>query len=76
MSRIEVITRLRADGRLYHPVVVRSRPKGRPPKWGPRIAAPRHHLFWPVSWQQSRAWVYGRLRTFRYKQLRCRLAVC
>jgi DDE superfamily endonuclease len=73
--RIEVVTRLRADARLYHPVVVRTRPKGRPPTWGPRLAAPQHHLYWPVSWQQSRAWVYGRLRMFRYKQLRCRWAV-
>jgi hypothetical protein len=73
--RIEVVTRLRADARLYHPVGIRTRPKGRPPKWGPRIAAPHHHRYWPVSCQQSRAWVYGRLRMFRYKQLRCRWAV-
>jgi hypothetical protein len=72
---IEIVTRLRADARLYHPVVVKTRSKGRRPVWGPRIAAPQHHLYWPVSWQQSRAWVYGRMRSFRYKQLRCRWAV-
>jgi hypothetical protein len=73
--RIEIVTRLRVDARLYHPVDTQPRAKGRPPKWGPRIAAPRHHLYWPVSWQPGRAWVYGRMRRFQYKQLRCRWAV-
>ena len=73
--RIELVTRLRADARLYHPVVVKPQAKGRPPKWGPRLAAPQHHLYWPVGWQAGRAWVYGRLRRFQYKQLRCRWAV-
>jgi DDE superfamily endonuclease len=73
--RIELVTRRRADARLYHPVVVKSQAKGRPPKWGPRLAAPQHHLYWPVGWQASRAWIYGRLRRFQYKQLRCRWAV-
>jgi hypothetical protein len=50
-------------------------PKGAPPKWGPRIPAPQHHLYWPVRWQTSQAWVYGRMRRFQYKQLRCRWAV-
>jgi hypothetical protein len=73
--RIALVTRLRADARLYHPVVARPRAKGRPPKWGSRIAAPQHHLYWSVSWQPGQAWVYGRMRQFRYKQLRCRWAV-
>jgi DDE superfamily endonuclease len=38
--RIGIVTRLRADARLYHPVGPRPRAKPRPPKWGPRIAAP------------------------------------
>jgi DDE superfamily endonuclease len=73
--RLEIVTRLRVDARLYHPVGAQPRAKGRPRKWGPRIAAPQHHLYWPVGWQHSRAWVYGRMRQFRYKQLRCRWAV-
>jgi DDE superfamily endonuclease len=73
--RLELVTRLRVDARLYHPVGAQPRAKGRPPKWGPRIAAPQHHLSWPVGWQCSRAWVYGRRRQFHYKQLRCRWAV-
>jgi hypothetical protein len=73
--RIEIVTRLRTDARLYHPVGARLGGKGRRPKWGPRLAAPQHHLYWPVGWQRSRAWVYGRIRSFQYKQLRCRWAV-
>jgi hypothetical protein len=73
--RIEILTRLRADARLYHPAMPKPRAKGRRPKWGARMAAPQHHLYWPVRWQRSRAWVYGRLRSFQYKQLRCRWAV-
>jgi DDE superfamily endonuclease len=73
--RIEVVTRLRADARLYQPVGARPRAKGRPAKWGLRIAAPQHHVYWPMAWQSSQAWVYGRRRHFRYKQLRCRWAV-
>jgi DDE superfamily endonuclease len=73
--RIEIVTRLRADARLYRPVGARPHVKGRPPTWGPRIAAPRHHLYWPVGWQAGQAWVYGRPRRFQYKQLRCRWAV-
>jgi hypothetical protein len=73
--RIDLVTRLRADARLYHPVGARLRAKGRPLKWGARIAAPQHHVYWPVAWQASQAWVYGRVRRFQYKQVRCRWAV-
>jgi hypothetical protein len=52
--RIELVTRLRADARLDHPVVVKPQAKGRPPKWGPRLAAPQHHLYWPVGSQAGR----------------------
>jgi hypothetical protein len=73
--RIEILTRLRVDARLYSPVVSRARPKGRRPKWGERLAAPQHHVYWSTSWRAGWAWVYGRRRTFRYKQLWCRWSV-
>jgi hypothetical protein len=73
--RIELVTRLRADARRYHPGLARARAKGRPPTWGPRLAASQHHLYWSVRWQRSRAWVYGRIRAFHYKHLKCRWAV-
>jgi hypothetical protein len=73
--RVEMLTRLRVDARLYHPVLLPPRQQGRPPKWGQRLAAPRHHVYWPTSGRAGRAWVSGRVRAFRYKQLRCRWAV-
>jgi hypothetical protein len=73
--RIELLTRLRADARLYSAAVPKRRAKGRRPLWGPRLAAPQQHLYWPTSWQQSRAWVYGRIRRFQSKHLRCRWSV-
>jgi hypothetical protein len=47
----------------------------RSPNRGERLAAPQHHVYWSTSWRAGRAWVYGRRRTFRDKQLRCRWAV-
>jgi hypothetical protein len=38
--QIEIVTRLRGEARLYRPLVVRTPRKGRPPVWGPRLAAP------------------------------------
>jgi hypothetical protein len=73
--RIEIVTRLRADARVFHPVAVKPRPRGRPRQWGVRMAAPQHHVYWPTIWHHGQAWVYGRIRRFRYKQLRCRWAV-
>lgn len=68
--RIEVVTRLRFDARLYGSLVQGG--KGRPRKWGPLLAAPQHHAKWKnVGWQQGEAFLYGCRRAFRYKQLRC-----
>jgi len=75
--RIEFVTRLRKDARLYEPLSDSAKnPKGgRPRKWGKRLPAPQDHAKWPVSWQRGRAYIYGRLRTFRYKCLSCCWAV-
>jgi hypothetical protein len=71
--RIEFVTRLRKDARLYQPLPDSTKnPKGgRPRKWGRRLPAPQNHAKWKAKWKTGRAYVYGRLRTFRYKQLRC-----
>lgn len=71
--RIEFVTRLRKDARLYEPLQPSAKnPKGgRPRKWGKRLPAPQDHAQWQVRWQTGRAYVYGRVRTFRYKCLRC-----
>lgn len=41
------------------------------PIWGPRLPAPQEHAKWKVRWHIGRAYVYGRMRTFRYKRLPC-----
>jgi hypothetical protein len=70
--RIEFVTRLRRDARLYEPLEKPvSHGPGRPRKWGGRLPAPQEHAKWNVRWQRGRAYIYGRVRTFRYKQLRC-----
>jgi hypothetical protein len=75
--RIEFVTRLRKDARLYAPLEAQSKNAkgGRPRKWGKRLPSPQEHAKWNVSWQTGRAYVYGRVRTFRYKRLRCCWAV-
>lgn len=75
--RIAFVTRLRKDARLYHPLAPQSKNSqgGRPRKWGRRMAAPQHHEKWNATWQQGRAYLYGRLRTFRYKRVRCQWSV-
>ena len=71
--RVEFVTRLRKDARLYEPLeALPKRPKGgRPRKWGKRLPSPQNHAQWKVPWQPGRAYIYGQIRTFRYKRLRC-----
>lgn len=75
--RIEFVTRLRRDARLYEELVVHGQNPagGRPRKWGRRLAAPQQHERWGVRWQRGRAYVYGRMRRFRFKRLRCTWSV-
>jgi hypothetical protein len=71
--RIEFVTRLRKDARLYEPFQASSKSSkgGRPRKWGKRLPSPQEHEKWNVDWQVGQAYVYGRVRTFRYKRLAC-----
>jgi len=75
--RIEVVTRPRLDARLYHPLADQAKRSrgGRPRKWGRRMAAPKNHEKWDATWQTGRAFIYGRMRTFRYKRVLCQWAV-
>lgn len=71
-QRIEVLTRLRLDARLYYPLSETRRARtGRPRKWGRRMAAPKEHESWHVRWQAGHAWVHGRRRRVRWKQVLC-----
>jgi len=71
--RIDVVTRLREDAQLYASKVVKKR--GRPRVWGKRLPAPKDHEQWQAPWQKSVAYIYGRERSIRYKQLACYWAV-
>jgi len=74
--RIDVVTRLRFDARLYRPLDPPPRRRmGRPRKWGDRLPAPRHHDRWGVPWQDGTAYLYGRPRKFRVKERPCRWSV-
>ena len=73
--RIDFLTRLRCDARLYAlPLPPEQRPKGKPgpqPKWGQRLEPPRRGGMWKAKWQVGTAFVYGRQRTIRWKEIIC-----
>jgi hypothetical protein len=74
--RVDFVTRLRRDGRL-HRVLQARRPgqRGRPPTWGKRLAPPRQGGRWPGAWQEGEAFIYGRRRKVRWKEVVCRWRV-
>ena len=72
-QRIEFLTRLRGDARL-HALPPAEQPQGRrgpKPKWGKRLPPPRCGGRWPGSWQEGKAWLYGRWRKVRWKEVVC-----
>jgi Transposase DDE domain len=71
--RIDILTRLRQDARLYKlpPAERRQGQKGATPKWGPRLPPPRQGGRWPGAWQTGTAFLYGRLRQVQYKEVLC-----
>jgi hypothetical protein len=71
--RVEFLTRLRGDARLCRrpPVEGLKGQRGPRPKWGPKLPPPRQGGRWPGGWQEGRAWIYGRWRTVRYKEILC-----
>ena len=71
--RIDFLTRLRGDAR-WHRLPPATRPSGRrgpAPKWGQKLDPPRRGGRWPGGWQEGRAWLYGRWREVRYKEVVC-----
>ena len=71
--RIDFVTRLRHDARLYASPPP-ERPKGKRgpmPKWGKKLAPPRQGGRWPEKWRQGEAFVYGRRRRVRSKEVIC-----
>jgi DDE superfamily endonuclease len=71
--RVEFLTRLRHDARLYAPPPA-ERPAGRPgpsPKWGRRLPPPRRGGYWERGWRTGSAFIYGRRRKIRWKEAVC-----
>jgi hypothetical protein len=71
--RIEFLTRLRKDARLYA-LPPTERPKGKRgpmPKWGKKLPPPRRGGCWAGPWHVGFAFVYGRTRKIRWKELVC-----
>jgi hypothetical protein len=72
-ARVEFVTRLRQDARLYAlpPTERRRGQRGRMPRWGQRLAPPRQGGRWSVPWQVAKAYLYGRVRQVRFKEVIC-----
>src|SRR3954453_19901990 len=62
--RIEFLTRLRHDARLYAPLPERHRSDQ---KWGRQLPPPRQGGRWTRHWHEGTAFIYGRQRKVRYK---------
>jgi len=70
--RIDFVTRLRHDARLHAlPPARRDGQRGRTPVWGRRLAPPRQGGRWPGGWRSGTAYIYGRERGVRYKEVLC-----
>ena len=71
--RIDVLTRLRRDARLFA-LPPEQRPAGKrgpKPKWGRRLPPPRRGGFWERGWRTGSAFIYGRQRKVRWKEVVC-----
>jgi hypothetical protein len=71
--RVDFLTRLRQDARLCAPPAAGRRPhqRGPTPKWGRRLPPPRQGGRWPGAWQEGTAFLYGRRRRVRWKEVSC-----
>lgn len=71
--RVDFLTRLRHDARLCAlPPTVRPKGKRGPmPRWGPPLPPPRCGGRWRGPWQEGTAWIYGKHRVVRWKEVVC-----
>lgn len=71
--RVEFLTRLRSDARLYAlPASAAAKGRRGPKrKWGRRLPPPRRGGQWPVAWQEGKVFAYSRWRTVRWKEMIC-----
>ena len=71
--RVEFLTRLRHDARLCA-VPPAERPegkRGRKPLWGAPLPPPRQGGCWRGPWRTGAAFIYGRVRRVRWKEVVC-----
>lgn len=68
---VDFLTRLRADARVYTWPAAEPRlgRRGPPRHWGRLLPPPRQGGRWPGRWRTGQAWIYGRLRTVRWKEI-------
>ena len=66
--RIEFLTRLRQDARLHAPPPAGCRANR---KWGRKLPPPRQGGRWTRTWQEGVAFIYGRVRKVRWKEVVC-----
>lgn len=68
---IDFLTRRRHDAVLHARPEPEPARRGPARKWGPRLPPPRQGGRWPGAWQQGQAFIYGRRRQVRWKELEC-----
>src|SRR3954447_20747814 len=74
--RIDLVTRLRQDARLYRlPVPKPPGKRGPQPRWGRRLPPPRQGGRWPGAWKEGQVFLYGRVRQVRWKEVLCQWRV-
>ena len=73
LPRIDILTRLRHDARLYAlpPTEQPTGKRGRKPKWGKKLARPGQGGRWAGPWHVGFAFIYGRRRHVRWKEVVC-----
>jgi DDE superfamily endonuclease len=71
--RVEILTRLRHDARLHAlpPTERKKGQRGPMPKWGRKLSPPRQGGRWPGTWHKGEAFIYGRVRKVRWKEVVC-----
>src|SRR5947199_295965 len=73
LPRNDSLTRLRHDARL-HALPPTKRPegkRGRTPKWGRKLSPPHQGGRRPGAWKKGEAFIYGRVRKVRWKEVVC-----